>query len=102
MTCANGTQSRSRSCTEPPPQFGGLDCEGDLAEVRPCFERHCPIHCEWLAFSDWSPCSKSCDSGTSERMRDFVPAQYDGDDCEGDRTEVEICNTQACPGKNCT
>ncbi len=99
VSCANGTQSRERTCTQPEPQFGGLDCEGVLKELRACFERHCPIHCEWLSFSDWSLCSKSCDGGTRERIRNLVPAQYEGDECEGDRTEVENCNTQDCPGK---
>ena len=102
VTCANGTQARSRSCTNPPPQFGGIDCEGDASDARPCFERHCPIDCEWLPFSDWSSCSKSCDIGTRERMRDYEVEKFGGEECEGDRTEVEQCNTQACPGKYCT
>ncbi len=102
VTCANGTQARSRSCTNPPPQFGGIDCEGDASDARPCFERHCPIDCEWLPFSDWSSCSKSCDIGTRERMRDYNVEKFGGEECEGDRTEVEQCNTQACPGKYCT
>ena len=66
--------------------------------MRECFERHCPIHCQWLPFSEWSECSKSCDNGTTRRVRDYVPAKYGGDECEGDRVEIELCNTQDCPG----
>lgn len=98
-TCAEGRQSRDRSCTNPAPQYGGRDCEGELSEIRDCFLRHCPIHCQWLPFSDWSDCSKTCDSGTKRRLRDLKPAQHGGDDCEGDRVEVELCNVQPCPGE---
>ena len=100
VTCATGLQSRGRACNNPPPQFGGLDCDGETSEERECFERHCPIDCQWLAYSDWSPCSKSCDNGTSERVRDFVSAQHGGDECEGDKKEVVLCNPQACPGNS--
>ena len=98
-TCGQGIQSRSRSCTNPIPQYGGLDCDGDDSEVRDCFERHCPVHCEWLPFTNWSDCSKSCDEGIRRRTRDFKPAEHGGDDCLGDATEIEICNPQACPGE---
>ena len=99
-TCANGTQTRDRSCTNPAPQYGGRVCTGVLSETRECFLRHCPVHCQWLPFSDWSECSKSCDNGTTKRLRDFKPAKYGGDDCEGDRVEIELCNPQPCPGEN--
>ena len=42
MTCSNGTQLRTRSCTEPAPMYGGKDCVGPAEEVRECFPRHCP------------------------------------------------------------
>lgn len=42
VSCSNGTQIRSRSCTEPIPMFGGKDCEGYSEEVKSCFLRHCP------------------------------------------------------------
>ena len=99
MTCGNGTQQRERSCAEPAPQYGGLDCTGPTAESRPCFHQHCPIHCQWLAWSNWSGCSKSCDSGTTSRHRDLIPEQHGGDECLGDTMEVDLCNTQACPGE---
>ena len=97
-TCSNGTQTRRRSCTNPAPQYGGDDCTGETTQVQDCFLRHCPVHCQWLEFSEWSACSKTCDGGTQQRIRDFVPAKYDGEECMGDRTEVQECNTQECPG----
>ena len=44
-------------------------------------------------------CSQSCGGGTVERSRTCtnpVP-QFDGDDCAGNATKIESCNTQACP-----
>ncbi len=99
VTCGNGTSYRDRSCTHPAPQYGGRDCAGEAHQVKACFEQHCPVNCQWQLFSAWSSCSHTCDGGTKLRMRDFIPAQHGGDDCSGDRMEVEECNTQACPGK---
>jgi Thrombospondin type 1 domain. len=41
-TCGMGTQTRSRTCTNPPPQFGGKNCNGLLKDSRKCQEKHCP------------------------------------------------------------
>ena len=40
--CAGGTQSRSRTCTNPEPAFKGLDCEGAAEETRECNTDPCP------------------------------------------------------------
>ncbi|XP_022801334.1 mucin-like protein [Stylophora pistillata] len=42
LTCGNGTQSRYRNCTNPPPQNGGNDCEGSRNETFFCFDGPCP------------------------------------------------------------
>ena len=36
VSCGNGTQSRSRSCTNPPPSGGGKDCVGSATETKEC------------------------------------------------------------------
>ena len=34
---------RSRNCSEPAPQYGGLDCPGNNTQVSPCnFGVECP------------------------------------------------------------
>lgn len=55
--------------------------------------------CVWLAWSNWSECSKSCDNGTKSRRRDFIPARYGGEPCIGALEEIQLCNTQDCPGR---
>lgn len=42
VTCGGGTQGRSRSCTNPPPQHGGKDCSGGKEQDRSCNNQPCP------------------------------------------------------------
>ena len=42
VTCGGGVQERSRTCTNPPAQFGGKPCPGVSEETRACNEDPCP------------------------------------------------------------
>ena len=42
MSCGGGIQNRSRTCTNPPPAFGGEPCPGENDETRSCNEDPCP------------------------------------------------------------
>ena len=42
MTCGGGQETRTRTCTNPPPAFGGESCPGESEESRPCNEQPCP------------------------------------------------------------
>ena len=42
-TCGVGYQTQHRTCTNPPPQHGGKDCQGNLDQSRQCEDqKHCP------------------------------------------------------------
>ena len=42
MPCGTGSQQRSRSCTNPPPLYGGKSCSGTEREERSCNQHSCP------------------------------------------------------------
>ncbi|XP_078378151.1 SCO-spondin-like isoform X3 [Oculina patagonica] len=99
VTCAGGTQSRSRTCTNPPPRNGGRDCSGESEDVRSCNELPCPIDANWSEWSKFSPCTLSCGGGTHTRTRTCTnpPPKFDGQDCVGESEDVQQCNTLPCP-----
>ncbi|XP_041349174.1 SCO-spondin-like [Gigantopelta aegis] len=110
VSCAGGTQfrSRSRTCTNPPPAYGGADCQGSDTEVdtRSCNTQPCPIDGGWTDYTpwdDWSTCSMSCGGGSQARFRSRTctnPAPaYGGAECEGkpEDSEERGCNTHHCP-----
>ncbi|XP_060570519.1 thrombospondin-2-like isoform X2 [Ruditapes philippinarum] len=47
VTCENGTRTRHRECTDPGPQFGGMNCTGDTLEIEECSSQPCPVDGEW-------------------------------------------------------
>ena len=41
-SCGGGIQFRFRTCDNPPPQYGGSECDGEVGDSRPCNTHHCP------------------------------------------------------------
>uniref|UniRef100_A0A7M5X9R1 Fibronectin type-III domain-containing protein n=1 Tax=Clytia hemisphaerica TaxID=252671 RepID=A0A7M5X9R1_9CNID len=41
-SCGLGVSMRQRWCTNPPPLYGGYDCEGETMETLPCNDIPCP------------------------------------------------------------
>ena len=99
-SCDNGTETRTRTCTNPVPQYNGSDCKGPHKEMRVCFLEHCPVDCEWLPWTEWGDCSHECGGGIQIRSREFLAEMYGGAPCEGDRTEVRACNEHHCPSES--
>ncbi|KAL0156107.1 hypothetical protein M9458_047353, partial [Cirrhinus mrigala] len=50
----------------------------------------------WGPWSSWSPCSRSCGSGTMIRQRRCSLEDSDGY-CRGEKTQRQQCYSTACP-----
>ncbi|XP_048579836.1 uncharacterized protein LOC116619170 isoform X2 [Nematostella vectensis] len=101
--CEKGLTERIRTCTDPPPQYGGADCAGGHRETqtKTCNDFPCPIHGGYSNWSSFTECTKSCGNGTITRNRTCtnpVP-RYNGNNCTvvGPAIEILPCNTHPCP-----
>ncbi|XP_077586538.1 adhesion G protein-coupled receptor B3 isoform X8 [Stigmatopora nigra] len=95
VTCANGTQQRTRQCSA--AAHGGSECRGHWAESRECHNPDCTANGQWNPWGPWSGCSKSCDGGWQRRTRVCQGAATSGHQCDGNREEVRKCSEQRCP-----
>ena len=95
----SGTQTRTRTCTNPAPSGGGADCSGPASESISCSTAACPTDGYWSAWSDYSACSVTAcgQSGTQTRTRTCTPPQNGGAPCSGPSSESIGCSTAACP-----
>ncbi|XP_033759595.1 A disintegrin and metalloproteinase with thrombospondin motifs adt-1-like [Pecten maximus] len=98
VTCASGVQHRSRTCTNPPAQYGGLPCSGSTNDSQVCTLPPCPIDGAWSSWSAWGSCTVTCGGGTATRGRSCTnpTPQYGGAQCSGNVTDTMDCNTAVC------
>ncbi|KAK7106181.1 hypothetical protein V1264_017467 [Littorina saxatilis] len=97
VTCGTGTVQRSRTCSNPPPNYCGSTCPGPPNDARPCDTmRDCCVNGNWGGWQRWSGCSATCELGTRERRRrcDSPPANFCGRQCPGSEAQSEGCNSQ--------
>jgi len=92
-----GNQTRTRT----PNVYatnGGADCVEPTSENLACMY-NCPVDCSWSSWTAWGSCSASCNGGTQGRYRNStIEGSNGGAVCaEGDRTQLQTCNTDACP-----
>ncbi|XP_071151058.1 uncharacterized protein [Mytilus edulis] len=99
-TNTNGQQVRTRNCSDPGPQWGGLQCVGSDTESQSCVASiTCPIDGIWSDWSTWGACSVTCESGVEMRNRSCtnpIP-QYGGQDCQGSDSDSQTCTLSMCP-----
>ncbi|XP_053387921.1 neurogenic locus notch homolog protein 1-like [Mercenaria mercenaria] len=98
VTCENGVQTRTRSCTNPAPKYGGQNCIGNSTDVKVCMLELCPVHGGWSLWAEWGKCSVTCDMGLQSRSRDCsnpVPNRF-GDHCFGQNRDTRLCMPMAC------
>ena len=87
---------RRRTTTRLPVTFG-LNDRTTVSTKEP------PVDCEWTDFTDWTPCSASCNTGTQSRSRRVARiARNGGRRCSGSPFESRTCNSQRCPVRTTT
>lgn len=99
ITCGtDGAKKRTRSCSNPPPQYEGKPCEGPAEETQSCNVKPCPVNGVFSEWGDFGDCDKTCGSGIKKRSRTCSnpPPAHGGKNCEGPPEQVEECNTQPC------
>ncbi|XP_060608370.1 coadhesin-like isoform X2 [Ruditapes philippinarum] len=98
VTCENGHQTRTRTCTNPAPKHGGLDCVGSGSDTKGCHKQQCPVHGGWSVWSQWGTCSVTCGMGLQRRTRTCSnpPPSLAGNHCFGDRSETQLCMPAPC------
>merc|ERR1712002_409918 len=98
-TCGNGTKEKSRTCTNPKPQHGGKDCQGENKATGACNNGPCPVDGGWSDWSKWGDCSTTCGNGTKEKSRSCTnpKPQHGGKACQGENKATGACNNGPCP-----
>ncbi|XP_078377130.1 SCO-spondin-like isoform X1 [Oculina patagonica] len=98
-SCGTGLQTRKRTCTNPPPGYGGKKCAGRAEEHKNCLLKRCPITGRWSPWSKWRACSKPCGTGSQYRTRTCTrpPPAYGGKHCTGPNRQTRECNKHICP-----
>ncbi|XP_067391212.1 hemicentin-1 isoform X2 [Emydura macquarii macquarii] len=99
VSCGGGTKQRTRDCSDPTPQFGGHNCEGNDIQIDFCNSDPCPIHGNWGPWSSWGACSRTCNGGQMRRYRtcDNPRPVNGGRACAGADTQIQRCNNELCP-----
>ncbi|XP_015775790.1 PREDICTED: mucin-like protein [Acropora digitifera] len=99
LTCGNGSQTRMRTCTNPPPSAGGAACSGISSQSQSCNTEQCPVDGGWSSWGTWGSCSKSCATGSQTRMRNCTnpPPSNGGAACVGSSSQSQTCNNETCP-----
>ncbi|XP_068752195.1 uncharacterized protein [Montipora capricornis] len=103
LSCGSGKRYRNRTCTNPEPKYGGLNCSvlGPNQEFEDCNTKPCPINGGYSEWSNFSECSATCNSGRKIRTRicNNPPPQYGGRNCTifGPNEETRDCFVKVCP-----
>lgn len=91
-TCGGGTQSQTRTCTNPTPACAGATCSGVSSQSQGCNTGCCPVAGGWSAFGS---CSASCGDGSQSRTCTNPAPSCGGADCVGSASQS--CNLGCCP-----
>uniref|UniRef100_A0A674NJ30 Sema domain-containing protein n=1 Tax=Takifugu rubripes TaxID=31033 RepID=A0A674NJ30_TAKRU len=86
VTCGGGHYMRTRTCSNPPPAYGGDICLGLHTEEALCNTQPCPE--SWSSWSGWSHCDSN---GAQMRVRHCDVLFPTGNQCLGNNSETRPC-----------
>ncbi|CAG0902608.1 unnamed protein product, partial [Darwinula stevensoni] len=93
--CGNGVQQRTRTCTNPKPSNGGMDCFGEAQQTTPCHSFCAGVDGGWSEWTKWSPCGPDCLHFRSRSCTN-PPPQHGGNICFGQNLESSNCTGGEC------
>ncbi|XP_076116652.1 uncharacterized protein LOC143084129 [Mytilus galloprovincialis] len=98
-TCGGDRRTRHRTCNDPSPIAGGLDCNGVSRDDSSCSFNVCPVNGNWGRWNGWTGCSKTCGGGRRTRHRTCNdPSPIAGGlDCNGVSRDDSSCSSNVCP-----
>ena len=97
-TCGGGQESRTRTCSDPFPKFGGKVCPGAHLKTQSCGSENCQVDGNWANWSAWSSCSETCGEGQKSRTRTCSAPhpELGGDICPGAHIDTQACGSGNC------
>ncbi|XP_077125438.1 SCO-spondin-like [Ranitomeya variabilis] len=114
VTCGGlGNMTRSRHCTDPALTNGGKICEGAVVDIKYCQTPECGDTIEptmetttastgpgeeLSAWSQWTPCSKSCSDTRYPAVKTRSRYCLGGRTCAGETYQEDVCNLPQCVG----
>jgi len=101
LPCGGGTKSQIAPISLA-DAYGGKACPtlAERTKTVPCNTNQCPVDCALGPWTDFTPCSQKCDSGSKTQIMPIViQPDFGGKKCPvlADRMQMVPCNTQACP-----
>ncbi|KAJ7360303.1 hypothetical protein OS493_016933 [Desmophyllum pertusum] len=104
-SCGTGTRFRKRTCDNPEPNFGGLNCSvsGEDSQTFKCNMIPCPVDGGYGPWSSFGECSVTCGNGVQKRERscDSPAPMFGGLSCDklelGSSDETKECKKDMCP-----
>ncbi|XP_037691794.1 SCO-spondin-like [Choloepus didactylus] len=106
--CRNQRRVRSRACTCPSPQHGGVPCAGEVGEAGVQHQREtcpspaaCPADGAWSPWGLWSPCDACLGQSHRSRACSQPPTPEGGRPCPGAHVQSRPCQDNSTQCTDC-